>query len=435
MELLRRTRTVELHQAQLDFRGSPALYRAFIGGRGSGKSYVGALDMLLRAWQTRGTYLVASPTGVLMQDTTFPTLKTLALDLGLWGECRVSPYPTVTLRSGSTIRFRTAEDPEKLRGPNISGAWLDEGSLMARAAYEIVIACLREYGRQGWLTLTATPKGLTHWTYEVFGGETPRPDTALFHCRTADNPFLPRTFADTLAKQYVGHYARQELDGEFCQIDGAEFLAEWFGPGIWFDRWPHANETLLRVIALDPSKGKDARVGQEGQGGDYSAFVILYLAKDGTIYVDADMDNRRPLPAIVAAGIELYRQHKPDAFACEINQFQELLAKDFLREAQKHKPPLILPMWGWDNRVNKEVRIRRLAPILAGVDGRIRFKAGSRGATLLVNQLRDFRAPPHPPGYHDDGPDALEMAVRMLLHLMAGNKAPHADSGGPKPMG
>ena len=378
---------------------------------------------------------MASPTGVLMQDTTFPTLKALAQDLGLWGECRMSPYPTVALANGSTLRFRTAEDPERLRGPNLSGCWLDEASLMERAAYDIAIACLREHGRRGWLSATATPKGLTHWTYEVFAGDTPRPDTALYHCATAENPFLHEDFAATLARQYVGAFARQELGGEFCQIDGAEFLAEWFGPGIWFDAWPKAADVLLKVIALDPSKGKDARVGREGQGGDYSAFVILYLAKDGTLYCDADLDNRRTLPAIVATGLELYQRHKPDAFACEINQFQELLAAEFLRSAAKHQPPVILPLWGWDNRVNKEVRIRRLAPILAGVDGRIRFKADSPGATLLVNQLRDFRAPPHPSGYHDDGADALEMAVRMLLHLMAGTRAPHADRGGPKPMG
>jgi hypothetical protein len=39
---------------------------------------------------------------------------------------------------------------------------------------------------------------------------------------------------------------------------------------------------------------------------------------------------------------------------------------------------------------------------------RLRFKAGSKGAKLLVDQLRDF-----PCGEFDDAPDALEMAVRL----------------------
>jgi hypothetical protein len=66
----------------------------------------------------------------------------------------------------------------------------------------------------------------------------------------------------------------------------------------------------------------------------------------------------------------------------------------------------MLPLWTIDNRVPKLVRIRRLTPSLS--IGRMRFKAGSRGAKLLVEQLRDF-----PCGEHDYGPDALEMAVRL----------------------
>jgi hypothetical protein len=44
---------------------------------------------------------------------------------------------------------------------------------------------------------------------------------------------------------------------------------------------------------------------------------------------------------------------------------------------------------------------------------RIRFKGGSPGARRLVEQLRDF-----PNGDHDDGPDALEMAIRLAGELL-----------------
>jgi predicted phage terminase large subunit-like protein len=69
--------------------------------------------------------------------------------------------------------------------------------------------------------------------------------------------------------------------------------------------------------------------------------------------------------------------------------------------------------WSIDNRVNKEVRIRRLGPYLAA--RRMRFKAGTSGTRLLVEQLREF-----PAGDHDDGPDALEMAIRLAGELFAG---------------
>lgn len=431
---------IPLHKAQLAFRNSKALYRGFVAGRGAGKSYVGAYDMIRRAKPGRH-YLIGSPTGVMMADTTFPTFKAIAQALHVWNPkaVRLSPYPTVRLTTGAEIRFRTAENPDRMRGPNLSGVWLDEGSQMVEAAFDINIAALREAGEDGWLSCTFTPKGMSHWTYTRFA--TNLEDADLIHCATKANPFLSATFADRLAKMYVGAWAQQELGGLFVSMEGAEFAPEWFEDRpdhpFWFEQWPHPSEVLLRVIALDPSKGKDARLGAEGKDGDYSAFVVLYLCKDGTMYVDADLNNRRNTVQIVNDGIRLYQEHSTgdgavDAFAIEINQFQELLAKDFLRECAAMKPPQILPLWGWQNQVNKEVRIRRLAPILAGVDGRMRFR-NSPGCKLLVAQLRDFRAPPHPQEYHDDGPDALEMAVRMLLHLLNGGAADKV--GGPKPMG
>ena len=64
--------------------------------------------------------------------------------------------------------------------------------------------------------------------------------------------------------------------------------------------------------------------------------------------------------------------------------------------------------------MNKQVRIRRLGPYLA--QRRLRFKAGSPATALLVEQLREF-----PVGAHDDGPDALEMAIRLADELCGGS--------------
>ena len=65
-----------------------------------------------------------------------------------------------------------------------------------------------------------------------------------------------------------------------------------------------------------------------------------------------------------------------------------------------------------NNRVNKLVRIRRLGPYLSSQ--RMRFKNDSPGTRLLVEQLKEF-----PVGDHDDGPDALEMAVRLAAKMLA----------------
>ncbi|HLA86357.1 MAG TPA: hypothetical protein VJL29_16345 [Thermoguttaceae bacterium] len=194
------------------------------------------------------------------------------------------------------------------------------------------------------------------------------------------------------------------IDPEQC-----EWPESYFDERIWFDEWPEG--LRVKTLAVDPSKGADARRG------DYSAIVTLGVDRRGVLYVEADM-ARRPAAQIVADGVALYRRFRPDAFGVEANQFQELLGGQFEAEFARQGVLGARP-WLVDNHVNKLVRIRRLGPYLAS--GRMRFKSDSPSTRLLVDQLRDF-----PAGDHDDGPDAAEMAVRLAVELM---DAPTVDDG------
>lgn len=395
---------------QAAFRTSAALYRGFVGGIGSGKSWVGAYDLLRRAGARPGlTYMITAPTYKMLTDSTARSFLSIAREMQFLRHFHRSDmiaFVGAPGSRGSEILLRSTEDPDRLRGPNLSGVWMDEASGSKKESYEVLIGRLREGGKQGWLSSTFTPKGLSHWTYEIFGKGKP-PLVELFHSRTRDNPFLPANFDEPLRQQYSGLLAQQELEGQFVNVEGAEWPAEYFPDSIWFDRWP---EPVLRVLALDPSKGK-------GEGGDYSAFVLAALTKDGHIWIDADLDCDRPPPKIVADGIAIYDRWQPQAFAIEVNQFQELLAIEFARTARARSATSPMAIYGINNSINKEVRIRTLGPYLARRE--LHFKAGSKSAELLVQQMRDF-----PEGEHDDGPDALEMAIRMLRWLLGQRSGP-----------
>jgi len=398
------TQTVRLHRAQQAFRLDPALARGFVGGRGSGKTWAGAYDLIRRAMSgpRDATYGVASPTYTILDDTTLPTFGALARRLGVWRGLRASPRPNVRLARGVTVRFRSAEEPDKMRGPNLSGYWLDEASLMAEDAYTVALGCLREGGRQGWLSATFTPKGYGHWTYSVFGR--PRPDVALFTAHTADNPFNPPGFAQTLLEQYGPQLARQELAGEWVSLEGAEWPADYFDhAAFWFEAWPA--HLAVKVLSLDPSKGTDSRRG------DYSAFVRYGVTTDGTEYVEADLRRDRDGQQIVHDGLRHVREFQPDRLACETNTFQQLF--QFLFESEGRKQAIGFLWEPVENYAPKVCRIRGLTLPLAKRS--LRFKANSPGTAMLVQQLRDF-----PGADHDDGPDALAQARQVALKLWDG---------------
>lgn len=179
-----------------------------------------------------------------------------------------------------------------------------------------------------------------------------------------------------------------------------EWPEEYFGHHIWFEDWPR--EMKVRVVALDPSKGGDARMG------DYSAYVLLGIDQYDVMYVEADM-ARRPTPTMVDDGALICKRFGPEILGVEGNQYQDLLGNE-LKEAMRARRTRIIPILLMNNQINKRVRIRRIGPYLA--KKQLRFRRGGQ-TSLLVDQLRDF-----PLGEHDDGPDALEMAIRIAEGLL-----------------
>jgi predicted phage terminase large subunit-like protein len=196
------------------------------------------------------------------------------------------------------------------------------------------------------------------------------------------------------------------------QVAGLEWPASYFTDEIYAaeHRWPDA--FAFGVIAVDPSKGKD------GKKGDYSAILFVGYS-GGRLWVDASLE-RRPVEKIVHDGIELALRYigQFHAFAIEVNGFQELIKDEYERQiTERHLMPLpIVPI---ENKVNKKLRISRLGPYFANKKIVIRDNEGGR---LLVKQCSTFSMTEQS-GVHDDGPDCLEMAIRVGIQLQGGEGA------------
>jgi hypothetical protein len=147
------------------------------------------------------------------------------------------------------------------------------------------------------------------------------------------------------AKAFAALYQQDPAEG-----GGAEWPPEHFGDWLWVsdDDWPGGFD--LSAVAVDPSKGgKDKKH-------DYSA-IIHVGDKNGLMYVDADL-ARRPPHEIVRAAIVMCDRARPQYVGFEANQFQDLLIPEFRRQASDFAQRW--PIYKMVNKVNKEVRIRRL---------------------------------------------------------------------------
>ena len=181
------------------------------------------------------------------------------------------------------------------------------------------------------------------------------------------------------------------------QLLDAEWEEQYFADALLFDEWPSADQTQWRLIALDPSLGRTAK-------SDYSAFILMLLDNSGTMWIDADIE-RRDVSAIVDRGIDLCAAFDAHAFGCEEVGFQAAIEPLFIDRSSQRG--FMVPYHGIPNQVNKLLRIRStLTPFLQ--QRKFRFRRNSPGVALLLEQLRGF-----PSHRYDDGPDALEMAVRF----------------------
>lgn len=201
-----------------------------------------------------------------------------------------------------------------------------------------------------------------------------------------------------------------EIQNDPIDPENCTFQEEWFD--FWDDEGKQqpdfSDPRFLFIGANDPSLGKNKK-------SDTSS--IFALAKDtGTGYlyvVIADIAKRKP-DQIIEDALEASRRLKRDykrpyfRFGVETVQFQYYFA-----EIMRQKSAAVgeyLPIEEINSVQNKDARIQSLQPFVK--NGYIKF---SRRHKALLKQMTEY-----PMGKNDDGPDGLQMAVKLALDIKVG---------------
>lgn len=194
----------------------PHKYRAFVGGIGSGKTYIGSLLAVIKYGRGESGMVVA-PTYRMLKDVTQPQILEFLDAHNIPYEYKTSEEKLINpFNSSVRILFRSGEKPDRLRGPNLTWGYLDEMALMKDEVWKVLMGRLRVGRASAWGT--TTPAGY-NWVYRRWV-EAENPRYGMVQASSRENTFLPEEYVEDLEADYTEAFAQQEIEGKFVSFEG-----------------------------------------------------------------------------------------------------------------------------------------------------------------------------------------------------------------------
>lgn len=233
----------------------------------------------------------------------------------------------LVLTNGARIYALSAEEPDRIRGANLAGAWCDELAAWPDEAtwYEALVPALR-IGDRPRVVATTTPRP-THLLRDILS----RADGTVTVTRgsTYDNAAnLSATALAELRTRYEGtRLGRQELHGEMLtDTPGALWTAEL----IEANRVSAAPPLRRVVVAIDPAV-------TSGEDSDDTGIVVAAMGVDGHVYVLEDATVHTSPEAWARTAIGAYDRWSGDRIVGEVNNGGDLV-ESVLRAVDRQIP-------------------------------------------------------------------------------------------------
>ena len=297
--------------------GSPWTIWLVLGGRGAGKTRLGA-EWVRAAAHGTAPYAERRHRHIALVGESEHDAREVMIE-GVSGILRVSPRAERTdwiasrrrleWPNGAVAQAFSAEDPESLRGPQFDAAWCDELAKWrhAEATFDMLQFGLRLGSRPRQL-ITTTPRPIP-----LIKRLLADPRTAVTRAPTQANAaFLSPAFLDEILARYAGtRLGRQEIDGEIIE-DRPDAL--WSRGTIEHARVAAAPPLVRIAVGIDPP-------ASSRPGSDACGIVAAGISEDGIVHVLEDATVAGTAPERWAArAIWLYRKLEADTLVAEVNQ-------------------------------------------------------------------------------------------------------------------
>src|SRR6266446_1935143 len=214
----------------------------------------------------------------------------------------------LTWPNGAIATTFSAEEPERLRGPQHDAAVCDElGSWSRPETWDMLQFGLR-LGRNPRCLVATTPRP-TKLIRELLARE--GHDVVVTRGSTYENRanLAPGFFGQIIRKYEGTRLGRQELDAELLEDTPG---ALWSHGSIEASRLRSAPQMTRVVVAIDPAV-------TSGEEADETGIVVAGKDKHGHGYVLADISGRYPPIEWARLAITAYRTHRADRIVAEVN--------------------------------------------------------------------------------------------------------------------
>ena len=287
-----------------------------LAGRGFGKTRAGAefVRAEVEAGRARRVALVTA-TAADGRDVVVEGESGLLAISSPW--CRPLYEPSkrrLSWPNGAIGTLYSAEEGDRLRGPQHDLAWADELAAWADpAAWDQLMFGLR-LGRHPRAVVTTTPRPVKI-IRDLLARE--GQDVVVSRGSSYENRanLAPAFFAEIVRRYQGTRLGRQELEAEVLDdVPGALWTRDWIERG----RVEQAPDLCRVVVAIDPAV-------TSGEEADETGIVVAGVSSDQRVYVLADLSGRMAPHEWARAAIGAYHRYKADCIVAEVNNGGEMV--------------------------------------------------------------------------------------------------------------
>jgi len=301
----------------------------------------------------------------------------------------------LTWQNGAVATMFSAEEPERLRGPQHERIWADELAAWKylRETWDMAMFGLR-LGDRPRTCITTTPKPLPV-VREIAKDER----TVVTRGSTFDNAGnLAPSFLRAIEDKYAGtRLGRQELNAELLDdVPGALWTRDMIDEARKGVRLPDMSRI---VVSIDPSGTR----GDEDEG-DSIGIIVAGKGVDGIGYIMADRTCKLSPDGWGRRSVAAYHEFKADRIIAERN-FGGAMVEHVIRTIDRSV--------SYSEVVASRGKIVRAEPVAALYEqGKVRHVAG-------MERLEDQMCSMTSDGYLGEGsPDRVDALVWALTELM-----------------